>query len=99
MPTFTTIREFLDSVRTGKYTSVGCYPKYWLMRDGETLSYEAVRENIFAIARAMRDHNDAQWECVGCDVNWEDPDMYCAHTNARIESAYAEDAHTDSDQS
>lgn len=31
------------------------------------------------------------WAIVGCDINWEDPDMQCAHTNERIPSAYAED--------
>jgi hypothetical protein len=24
------------------------------------------------------------------DVNWENPDLYCDHCGARIESAYAE---------
>lgn len=27
---------------------------------------------------------------VGCDPNWEDPDLYCDQCNQRIESAYAE---------
>jgi hypothetical protein len=26
------------------------------------------------------------------EVNWEDPDLFCDHCGARIESAYAEDA-------
>jgi hypothetical protein len=86
-----TVHEFLESLRGGKYTSVGSYPKFWLASDGETLSYEACRENVWRIARAIRDNDNSGWRVVGCDANWEDPEMYCAHTGERIESAYADE--------
>ena len=88
-----TVHEFLESLRQGKYTSVGCYPKFWLASDGGTLSYEACLENVWLIARAIRDRDRPcadQWRVIACDVNWEDANMYCDHTNERIESAYAE---------
>lgn len=85
-----TVRDFIVSLREGKYSSVGSYPKFWLASDGETLSYEACRENCGRIARAIRDNDNTGWRVVACDANWEDPDMRCAHTGERIESAYAE---------
>jgi hypothetical protein len=87
-----TVHEFLDILRTqNKFTSIGSYPTFFLMSDGETMSWEAVRENVWQIARAIRDRSRDGWRVVGYDVNWEDPEMYCAHTGERIESAYAED--------
>jgi hypothetical protein len=59
------------------------------------LSYEACRENVWEIGRAIRDAKrgyvaDKQWQVVAYDVNWEDASLYCEHTSERIESAYAE---------
>lgn len=85
-----TVREFLEALRGGPYTSVGCYPLFFLTADGEALSFKAACENVWQVARAIRDRNNAQWRVVACDVNWEDPDLYCADSGDRIESAYAE---------
>ena len=89
-----TVREFFASLREGKYSSVGSYPKFWLAADGGTLSYAACRENALQIGRAIRAGRGGsdieQWRVIGCNANWEDPDMTCAHTGERIESAYAE---------
>jgi hypothetical protein len=84
------VHEFIESVRGGRYTSLGSYPKFWLTSDGSVLSYQAVRENVGRIARAIRDDTRDGWKVVGCDVNWEDADLFCDDTGQRIESAYAE---------
>lgn len=84
------VHSFIVSVREGKYSSLGSYPKYWLTVDGHVLSYTAVRENLGQIARSIRDGGDPEWRVVACDANWEDPELYCDHSGARIESAYAE---------
>jgi len=84
------VRAFLDGLRAGKYTGVGCYPTFFLMSDGDTLSYEAACENTWLIARATRDGDSSGWAFEAFDVNWEDGDMVCADTGKRIESAYAE---------
>jgi hypothetical protein len=84
----------------GPYTSHGAYPLFWLTSDGATLSYRAVLDNLMQIARAVRDDSNCGWRVVACDVNYEDPDMYCEHSGDRIESAYAEDqaaSETDTD--
>jgi hypothetical protein len=80
-----------DELREGKYAWPGGYPKFFTACDGEALSFEAVRENFREVVRAhlQRDEN-SDWLLCGYDVNWEDPELYCAHTNQRIESAYAE---------
>lgn len=88
-------RAFIRTLREGPFTSVGSYPKYWLAADGGTLSHKACLENALQIGRAMRHGRGGsdieQWRVIGCDINWEDSDMRCAHTNERIESAYAEE--------
>jgi hypothetical protein len=85
-----TVHKFLESLRDGKYAHGG-YPKFWLTSDGGTLSYGACRSHAALIARAIRDNNSEGWRVVACDINWEDPEMYCEDTGERIESAYAED--------
>lgn len=80
----------MGTLTSGRYTSHGSYPKYWLTSDGATLSYATVRDNIGAVARACRDGSNDGWRVVACDVNWEDRDMYCEHSGERIASAYAE---------
>lgn len=85
-----TVKELIQSLREGKYSSLGSYPKFWLCDDGGELSYEAVVENIWLVARSVRDKRKDGWQVIGVDINWEDADMYCSHTGKRIPSAYAE---------
>ena len=90
MNTKFSFRDLITSLREGGHTSIGCYPKFYYTADGEALSHEAVKENLLLIGRAMKSGYDQQWEVVGVDCNWEDPNMYCSHTYKRIESAYEE---------
>lgn len=93
---------FLQTLRDGPYTSLGSYPLYWLCSDGEALSHVACMEHAAEIARAIRDNDNSGWRVVAVGVNWEDPALYCGHTNDRIPSAYAEDLaerETESDES
>jgi hypothetical protein len=95
-----TVRDLVQSVREGAYTSIGCYPKYYVTADGGTLSPKAVRDNFMQVARATRDASnglawaDRQWAVIGCGINWEDPALLCDDTGERIPSAYAEDEAT-----
>lgn len=77
-------------LRFGPYAWPGGYPVYFVTRDGAALSAEAVREQF---AQVCYDHlNDCStgWRIDGGAVNYEDADLFCAHTNKRIPSAYAE---------
>lgn len=86
-----TVHDLVRDLRSGKYTSFGSHPTYFLTSDGEALSHEAVRENIWQVARSTRDQSRDGWAIVGFDVNWENKDLFCSYTGKRIESAYAED--------
>lgn len=88
--TIDSVRELMQAVREGKYADGG-YPLFFFAHDGDTLCPDCVKKEIWQIARAVRDKQRNGWRVVGMDVNWEDPDMWCAHCNARIPSAYAED--------
>lgn len=90
------VREFLDSLREGPYTSVGAYPKFWILAGGYVLSYQACLDNALTIARSIRRHiarpGYDEWTVRYVAVNWEDAALYCDATGERIESAYAEEA-------
>jgi len=84
----TTPSEFARALRAGPYTSLGCYPVYFVCSDGEALSFEAAKENAALICQAIRDGSRCGWRVIGADVNWEDSSLFCAHSGQRIESAY-----------
>ncbi len=85
-----TVRNFLDQLRSGPYTSAGSYPIFFYCADGEVLSFKAAKENVWTIARAIRDGYEKQWIVIGGEINYENTNLYCAHTSERIESAYCE---------
>lgn len=76
-----------------KYAWPGGYPLYLITQDGEALSIDAARDNWREIcaAHTRAGFYDRQWFIAGVAINYEDPQLYCAHTGARIESAYSED--------
>lgn len=73
------------------YAWPGGYPRFFITSDGAALSYAAARECQGEIDSAIGSQSNCGWRIVACDVNWEDPDLICDHTGARIESAYSED--------
>jgi hypothetical protein len=76
------------------YAWPGGYPRYFITADGAALSYKAAETERRLIRRAIRTNdNTGGWRVVGCDINWEDAELYCDHTGYRIESAYAENEH------
>lgn len=90
-----TAAEFKATLRAGAYAWPGGYPLYFIMADCEPMHFKCARENAKEIISAMLDsrrpYHGRQWECVACDINYEDSDMYCAQCNGKIESAYGED--------
>jgi len=61
-----------------------------MLSDGEALSCDAARENWRQIVSSTLIGARDGWRAEGAAVNWEDTDLFCAHTGARIESAYGE---------
>ncbi len=89
-PTPATILARVKAAIREPYAWPGGYPKYIVMNDGEALSVEAARAEWKNIVRATLLNDHSGWAAVWSDINWEDPELFCAHTNARIPSAYAE---------
>jgi len=87
MITTKTVKEML---RGGAYAWPGGYPMFFITSDGAALSFAAVRANWCLVCAAMRGHLNDGWRVIAAEVNWEDPDLYCADSNERIPSAYAE---------
>lgn len=84
-------RQLRATLRAGPYAWPGGYQMYLLMSDGEALCFQCGRSEIYWITRSIRDRSKDGWRVVACDINWEDDDMYCAHCNERIPSAYGND--------
>lgn len=85
-----TISDFRRAMRYGGYAWPGGYPTYFVTSDGEALSFEAARENARLVLESIAHRMDDGWRVVYLDINYEDGELYCAHTGKRIESAYAE---------
>ena len=84
-----TINAFRRAIRNGPYAWPGGYPLYFVMADGEAISFEAAKQNRREILEAIRaNHRNDEWLPVAFEINWEDGELRCAHTNERIESAY-----------
>jgi len=87
-----TVHDFRRAVRHGPYAWPGGYPCYFVMSDGEALSFAAAKaetRNILVALATPQLRDD--WAPVALEVNWEDNDLHCAHTNERIPSAYGND--------
>lgn len=85
------ILESVKSVARNPYAWPGGYPRMVVMSDGDCLCPKCARAEFKLIARATLDNDRSGWTAAGTDINWEDPDVYCANCNERIEPAYAED--------
>lgn len=88
-----TLSEIKTILRNGPYAWPGGYPIYFVAVDGQSLSFAAVRANWREIVRAhiTRDWvND--WRIYAAEINWEDDNLYCADSGAKIESAYGSES-------
>lgn len=87
-----TVANLNDVLTYGPYAWPGGYPVYFIAADGEALSFKAVKENQALVTEAMNNSGtDKQWEVIGYQINWEDENLYCAHSNDLIECAYPSD--------
>jgi hypothetical protein len=70
----------------------GGYPRYFVCADGEALSFEEAKANEELIVAAIRENDrNSDWRVIGCQINWEDPDLICVGSGKKIPSAYADD--------
>jgi hypothetical protein len=85
-----TLRQVKNAIRQ-PYAWPGGYPLYIVMSDGEALSCDAARDNWRSIVASTLGRWRDGWQAYGVDINYEDTSLFCAHTNARIESAYGDE--------
>lgn len=87
-----TIADFRRAMRYGPYSAWGGYPLFFVMSDGEALSFEAARKERRNILEALANgYKGGGWLPVALAINYEDSSLYCAHTGAAIPSAYGDD--------
>jgi hypothetical protein len=87
-----TTAELRATLRAGRTTDLGGYPLYFITSDGAALSFESVRKELRSVLWAIAScYNTGGWRVIGCDVNYEDGELTCDHSGARIPSAYGED--------
>jgi hypothetical protein len=90
-------KDFRVAIQNGPHAWPGGYPVYFVMGDGEAVSYKAAiaeRKNLLSSLVEKRKTGAAyskEWLPFSLEINWEDSSLYCAHTGERIESAYAEE--------
>lgn len=87
-----TAAQLKATLRAGDTAWPGMYPLYFVTSDGGALSFATVRANLRGCLDAIKTGDTlGGWRICGCEVNWEDPDLYDDHTGKRIPSAYAEE--------
>lgn len=87
-----TFWQFNIALDHGPYAWPGGYPMYFVCGDGGALSFEAAKENANQIRDALiTNDRHSDWFVVGFEVNWEDTDLICSHTNTPIQSAHGND--------
>ena len=90
MKTYQT-EDFKKQIEYGAYAFPGGYPVFFITYDGEALSFDSAKANQSLITEAIETaDNSGGWRVIGCEINWEDATLTCAHSNKRIESAYGE---------
>lgn len=76
------------TIRNGN-NSMG-YPLYLIFGDGEACCFDCAKKEYPRIARDMKEGFDSSFQIVACEVNYEDENLFCAHCNNKIASAYGE---------
>ena len=84
-------RRIKQAIRD-EYAWPGGYPLFLVTSDGAALSINAARQEWRRIVQAHLWGDVASgWHIAGPDVTGEDSELECAHTGAKIESAYGAD--------
>jgi len=84
------LKAYFLAVSLGEFprTCLGCYPRFGILSDGETICPDCCRAEISSIMAA--DFHDG-WLLVDDCVNYEDSDLLCCHCGEKIPSAYGDD--------
>lgn len=71
-----TIADFRRAMRHGPYAWPGGYPCYFVMSDGEAMSFASARECRRCLLESLADHAEAphvrsDWLPVAVEINWK----------------------------
>jgi hypothetical protein len=92
MPAINYVWDLNKALEHGPYAWPGGYPCYFICADGAPLSFDAVKENAGLVRDAVITKDiTSGWQVAAFEINWENTDLTCAHTNVRIPSAYGHD--------
>jgi len=70
------------------YAWPGGYPLFGIFGDGEACCKACAKSEFKRILADTLQGFGPSFQIVDVDVNWEDQELYCAHCNVKIESAY-----------
>lgn len=79
------------TLRAGAYAWPGGYPLYFVTSDGAALSFESVRKELRSVLWSIKNRVSDGWQVVACETNWEDSELVCDHSGARIPAAYGDE--------
>lgn len=85
-----TLAAVKAALRAGEHAWPGGYPLYFVTRDGAALSFAAVRAEWRQVVWDFLADASTGWRIEAVAINYEDADLRCDHTGARIPSAYAD---------
>jgi hypothetical protein len=85
-----TTHEIRATLRNGPYAWPGGYPLYLITSDGAALHFDCARANYRSISWSIRNQCRDGWLVEACDINYENPELYCDHCSEPIESAYGD---------
>jgi hypothetical protein len=87
-----TISDFRAAIRNGAYAWPGGYPLYFISSDGAALSFNSAKSQRRNVLWSIANNCNDGWRVVAVGVNWEDSELYCAHSGEKIPSAYGDDS-------
>lgn len=88
--TINTVADFDRALACGPYSWPGGYPVFFVMEDGEALSFASALAEAALIRDSVARNTGDGWRVIGVEINWEDDSLRCAHTGEPIEAAYTE---------
>jgi hypothetical protein len=86
--TIETVADLKATLRGGEFAWPGGYQMFFVTSDGEALSFDTARNEFALLVDAFR--TDTTWRVIGCDINYEDNELYCAHSGDKISAAYSD---------
>ena len=74
-------KQLFATLRAGEFTFPGGYRLAFITADGATLSFRAVRDNLYSVIYSIRHNINDGWRVIGLDnVAYSEDPIFCDHT-------------------